>query len=125
MNAPPESKPPPKPASLQMVMLCSAAGFPGAGQALQKRWGAAVFYALGFGGAFLWLLGVFFWFMLQYYQMGMNADLAGDNTTPVFPWIQFGLSLLLSGFLYLFNLVDVFLAHRRQARKTPPALPLY
>jgi len=123
MNSPSESKPPPKPASLQMVMLLSAVMYPGAGQAFQKRWLAAAFYALGFGGAFLWLLGVFVWFMLQYYQMGMNADLAGDNTTPVFPWIQFGVSLLLSGFLYLFNLVDVFLAHRRQARKVPPPLP--
>ncbi|MEI8078506.1 MAG: hypothetical protein WCH61_02610 [bacterium] len=124
MNSPSESTPAPKPASLQMALLCSSAGFPGAGQALQKRWGAAVFYALGFGGAFLWLMGVFAWFMLRYYQMGMNADLAGDNTTPVFPWIQFGVSLLLSGGLYLLNLVDVFLAHRRQARKDPPPLPL-
>jgi len=117
MNSPSESKPPPKPASLRMVMLCSAAGFPGAGQAMQRRWGAAIFFALGFGAAFLWLLGVFAWFMVQYYSLAFNADLAGDNTTPVFPWLQFVVSLLLSGGLYLFNLLDVFLAHRRRAGK--------
>ena len=118
MNSPSESKPPPKPASLHMALLFSAVGFPGFGQAMQRRRGAALFFALSFGAAFLWLLGVFVWFMFQYYSLAFNADLAGDETTPVFPWIQFGVSLLLSGGLYLSNLVDVFLAHRRRAQKT-------
>lgn len=117
MTVPPKLSPPPKPASLQMALLLSALGWPGAGQALQKRWLAAAVYALGFTAAFLWLMLLFFRFMVQYYGLAFGAEPADDGIRPAGPWLPFALAFLLSFGLYLANLADVALAHWRRARK--------
>jgi len=119
----PPKLPPPaaKPPSLQMALLLSALGWPGAGQALQKRWLAAAVYALGFTAAFLWLMLLFFRFMVQYYGLAFGAEPADDSSRPAVPWAPFALAFLLSFGLYLANLADVALAHWRRHR--PPPLP--
>jgi hypothetical protein len=92
----------------RLPILLSAV-FPGAGQAVQRRWPAACVVALGFGAS----CAVFLWHMIKviviYYELGLEFRDRSDEVSIVLPLAFFALSLA----VYLANVFDVYAAYRR------------
>lgn len=101
------------------AVLLSAFVFPGAGQALQKRW----VYACVFGVGFLACLAAFCVragsIIISYYRLGFDSAAGPPPDSPVSGMLLY---LLLSLLVYLGSLIDTYLAFRRicRARATLP-----
>ena len=97
-------------------MFLSACVFPGAGQAVQRRWGAAVVFGTLFGVFF----GVFLFaavrIIAQVYRFALNFNTAA---VPEFSLARMTISFTGALLAYTASLLDVFLAGRRIARRSP------
>jgi hypothetical protein len=95
------------------AVLASVLGYPGAGQAMQRRWWAAALLFAGFTAAFLVFGREVFHMLSAFYGFAMDF-----NTAPV-PDLSIKRLLLTFGaaiVIYIANIVDVVLAQTRMRR---------
>ncbi len=95
------------------AILLSSLIFPGLGQLAQKRWLAAIITA----GTFMLVFSLFVFrsceAILEFYRLGLEG-LSPENVPSI--WGIVGLFVLCI-VIYLANVYDVFLAHRRIATR--------
>ena len=93
--------------------------YPGAGQALQRRWFAATFYLITFTISLVWFVYSIVKPLYGILKTALDWG-AGDFNEPMtaFPVMSIILPLLVSTFLLIANMIDVMLANqRRQMRR--------
>lgn len=113
-------------------MLVSAFFMPGAGQCMQGRWVAGIFYAVTFLTTAVMMLIYIFKILTIYYgvwlETSQDSDVEKVNgmVTPLFAW-AIGTTII-----YLINIFDAWFAHTRALQRwinarrramMPPPLP--
>jgi hypothetical protein len=101
----------------KIPVLLSAMVCPGAGQFVQKRWGAGITYLLCFLAAFIYVMLAAGKIIISYYRLGFEFDTYKPEPVSMLNLLlPFGLAVL----IYLANIMDVFIAqqriHSKQAR---------
>ncbi len=96
----------------RIPMLLSAFACPGAGQFMQNRWRAGLFYGSGFLVGFCWFLMIALHIIFSFYRLAFELDYQPEdpNIIGMIP------PLLISTVFYLANLFDVFIAQQRICR---------
>lgn len=89
--------------------------YPGAGQALQRRWVAAAFYLITFTLSLVWFVYSIVVPLFKVLKTALDWS-AGDFNAPMvtFPIMNVILPLLVSTFLFIVNMIDVMLANRKR-----------
>ena len=101
--------------SSRIPILLSAFACPGAGQFMQKRWVAGVFFAAGFLVGFFWVMVLAIGNIVDYYSMAFNFD--GPDPDPTSPK-AFIAPFMIALVFYVINLFDVFAAQLRIQQQT-------
>ncbi len=102
--------------SLLSPMVLSAVVCPGAGQLMQRRWGAGIFFLVSAGASVIWLVGSVYAVLKDYYGLAfapMNAPVKEpDLSMLIIPFVTFLV-------LYVAGLVDTAVAAYRIRLKHP------
>jgi hypothetical protein len=96
-------------------VVISALVYPGTGQLMQRRWGAAVFFLVTFSAALIWFGDHTLSVMAAYYDLAFNFDSATGEAPGV---MAIGLPFALSLVLYIANVIDAAWGSRRKG--SPP-----
>ena len=110
--------------SSRMPLLLSAFVYPGAGQFMQRRWIAAVFYATTFTVFIVMLLINVLRPMLH--NLNVAVSWSGSSSDQALQTISIPSVLfpfLVALFFYIANLLDASYVARRRSRPKPPTLP--
>ena len=106
----------------RLPIMLSAFVYPGAGQFMQRRWGAGLAYASIFTVLFLTLAVSVLWPLFRNLNAVLGSDFMRGAEEPLqrisVPAVLVSFTLALMA--YILNLVDVTRANRRRA---PPPLP--
>lgn len=102
----------------RLALYLSALVWPGAGQFVQKRWLAGLFYAVVFSVCFVFLIIAIFAPMFWNLRLAMEfADTGkGDAFHPI-SFAKIFLWLGLSALVYIAGLLDTFVSYRRPRRR--------
>lgn len=116
MTADTKDRNPPPPTPARLPILMSAVVYPGVGQYMQRRWMAALVYAVSFTvfiALSLWLAFREFLVLLRSFEHAIETGAAYKMHAPVMKPIlkSGGLAVL----IYLANVYDTWLAYHRQA----------
>ncbi|MDP6490934.1 MAG: hypothetical protein QGH42_06990 [Kiritimatiellia bacterium] len=96
------------------AILLSGFVCPGVGQFMQRRWLAGALFGGGFVVLFGMLLAQCFRVIMAFYRLAFDGNLSADQPSVARILVIFGLCLL----VYLLNVGDAYLAHRRAARRS-------
>lgn len=104
--------------SARAAIYLSALAWPGAGQFIQKRWPAGLFYAALFSVCAVFLTIAIF--APLFWNLRMMAEYSGKAESMVFRPILFAKIMFwlgLSALVYLASLLDAFLCYKRRQKQ--------
>ncbi len=97
--------------SSKYAIFLSAAVYPGAGQMLQKRWLAGIFFAVSFTVMFIAFIIIMGGIIMEFYSLGF--DFSNSQVNPDTPTGDAISAFVATLIIYIINIIDAHAAYRR------------
>ena len=97
--------------SAKYAIFLSAAVYPGAGQMLQKRWLAGLFFALSFTIMFTAFVIIMGGIIMEFYSLGF--DFSNSQVNPHPPIGDAVSSFIATFIIYIINIIDAYTAYSK------------